>query len=121
MEIYTQNKSAMTLQEFFDVLTQHPIYIIAFFVLIPLTAFIGSIIGEGEEDSDAWKYFYSMLIYLVAVPGIFSVTLNIYLLIFERRSILEADVFTQVLPILSMIATLLIIRRTANLEHIPGF
>ena len=111
----------MTLQEFFDLLAQNPIYIIAFFVLIPLTALIGTVIGQGEEDSEPWKYFYSTLIYLAAVPGIFSITLNIYLFIFERKSILEADVFTQVLPIISMIATLLIIRRVANLDNIPGF
>ena len=111
----------MTLEEFFDLLAVNPSYILSFFILIPLAALIGSVIGRGEEDQPVWQYYYSTLIYLVAIPGIFSVTLNIYLFLFERRSIWESDIFTQILPIISMIATLLIIRRAINLDKLPGF
>jgi hypothetical protein len=111
----------MTLKEFFDLLAANPAYIIGFFVIIPLAAFIGTVIGKGEEDEAPWKLYYSTLIYLAAVPGIFAVTLNIYLFLFERRSVMEADVFTQILPIISMFATLLIIRKAVNLDKIPGF
>lgn len=110
----------MKLHEFFDLLALNPGYIIGFFLLIPLAALIGTVIGRGEEDETIWHYFYSTLIYLVAVPGIFSITLNIYLFLFERRSVMDADVFTQILPIISMFATLMIIRRSVNLEKIPG-
>ena len=34
---------------------------------------------------------------------------------------MEADVFTQILPIISMFATLMIIRKSVNLDKIPGF
>jgi len=111
----------MTLKEFFDLLSVNPAYIIGFFLLIPLAAFIGTIIGKGEEDETVWKFYYSTLIYLAAIPGIFSVTLNIYLFLFERRSVMESDVFTQILPIISMFATLMIIRKSVNLDKIPGF
>lgn len=111
----------MTLKEFFDLLSVNPAYIIGFFLLIPLAAFIGTIIGKGEEDEKIWQIYYSILIYLAAIPGIFSVTLNIYLFLFERRSVMEADVFTQILPIISMFATLMIIRKSVNLDKIPGF
>ncbi len=111
----------MTLKEFFDLLALNPAYIIGFFLLIPLAAFIGTIIGKGEEDETVWQFYYSTLIYLAAVPGIFSVTLNIYLFLFERRSVMEADVYTQILPIISMFATLMIIRKSVNLDKIPGF
>lgn len=111
----------MTLNEFFDLLAVNPIYIIGFFLLIPLAAFIGTIIGKGEEDEPVWKFYYATLIYLTTIPGIFSVALSIYLFLFERRSIMESDVFTQILPIISMVATLLIIRRSVNMDKIPGF
>ncbi len=111
----------MTLKDFFDLLAVNPSYIIGFFLLIPLAAFIGTVIGKGEEDETIWQFYYSTLIYLAAVPGIFSVTLNIYLFLFERRSVMEADVFTQILPIISMFATLMIIRKSVNLDKIPGF
>lgn len=110
----------MTLKEFFELLAVNPAYIVGFFFIIPLAAFIGTIIGKGEEDESVWQLFYSTLIYLVAIPGIFSITLNVYLFLFERRSVMEADVFTQVLPIFSMMATLMIIRKAINLDKIPG-
>lgn len=59
--------------------------------------------------------------YLACIPGIFAITLNIYLFLFERRSIFEADIFSQILPIIVMIITLLLIRRNTCFEDIPGF
>jgi len=111
----------MTLKEFFELLAVNPAYIVGFFLLIPLAAFIGTVIGKGEEDESVWQFYYSALIYLAAIPGIFSVTLNIYLFLFERRSVMESDVYTQILPIVSMFATLMIIRKSVNLDKIPGF
>lgn len=111
----------MTLKEFFDLLAVNPIYIVGFFLLIPLAAFIGTVIGRGEEEEPVWKIYYATLIYLTTIPGIFSVALSVYLFLFERRSVMESDVFTQILPIISMIATLLIIRRSVNMDNIPGF
>ena len=77
--------------------------------------------GKGEGHLTPWKYLYSALVYLVCVPGIFSVTLDVYMFLFEKRSILQTDIYTQILPILSMVITLFIIKRNVNLDAIPGF
>ena len=111
----------MTLKEFFDLLALNPGYIIGFFLLIPLAAFIGTVIGKGEEDERIWQLYYSVLIYLSLIPGIFAVTLIIYQLFLENRSILQMDIFTQILPIISMVATIGIIKKSVNLDKIPGF
>lgn len=111
----------MTLQAFFDLLVANPVWILAYFLLIPFTALLAGIFGKGEGDIDPWKYLYSALIYMVCVPGIFAVTLSVYVFVFERRSIFQTDVFTQILPVLSMIATLLLIRRNVDLDKVPGF
>lgn len=111
----------MTLGEFFTWLSGRPDYVIGFFVFIPLIAFLAGIMGKGEGNLSPWKYFYAALIYAICVPGIFAVTLNIYFFLFERQKILDTNLFTQVLPIVSMVATLLIIRANADLNHIPGF
>ena len=111
----------MTLKDFFDLLGDNPILIISYFSLIPFTALLAGILGKDEGALTPWKYLYAILIYLVAVPGIFAVTLNIYLFIFERQSVFNMDLLTQVLPILSMVATLLIIRRNVSLDYVPGF
>jgi len=111
----------MTLKELFDLLSAHPAWILAYFILVPFTALLAGMLGKGEGHLTPWKYLYSTLIYLVCVPGIFAVTLSIYVFIFERRSIFDTDVYTQILPVLSMVATLLLIRRNVDLDLIPGF
>ncbi|GAB4244305.1 MAG: hypothetical protein Kow0027_03940 [Saprospiraceae bacterium] len=111
----------MTLQEFFQLLSENPVWILAYFLLLPIAAWLTGRFAEGEGHESPWKYVYSTLIYLCSVPGMFAIFLSAYLFLFERRSILETDIYTQVLPILSMVATLLVIRRNVDLDAIPGF
>lgn len=111
----------MTLQEFFDLLALNPEIIIFFFLACPLTALLASWLGKGEGHLTPWKYMYSVLVYLICIPGIFAVTLNVYLFLFERQSIFEADMWTQILPIISMVGTLLLIRKNVSFDQIPGF
>jgi len=111
----------MTLGDFFTLLGENSFYVVLYFTLIPITAMIAGYMGKNEGHLSPWKYLYSTLIYLVCVPGIFAITLNVYKFLFERGSILALNIFTQILPIISMIATLLIIRRTVSLDRVPGF
>lgn len=111
----------MTLADLFKLLGEQPAYVILFFGLLPFTALVAGIMGRGEGHLSPWKYLYSCLVYLVSVPAIFAVTLSVYLFLFERRSILQTDVLTQILPILSMVLTLWLISRNVSLERVPGF
>ncbi len=111
----------MTLKEFFDLLAANPEILIFFFIACPLTALLSSWLGRGDGHISPWKYLYSTLVYLICIPGIFAVTLNIYLFLFERQSIFDADIWTQVLPIISMIVTLLLIRKNVSFDQVPGF
>ena len=111
----------MTLSEFFQYLSDRPVLLLTYFILIPITALLAGVIGKNEGHLTPWKQLYAVLIYLVCVPGIFSVALDLYLFLFERRSVMEANVYTQILPIVSMVATLLIIRKNVDFRHIPGF
>ena len=111
----------MTLADLFQKIADNPSYIIFYFSILPLTALLAGWLGKGEGHISPWKYLYSTLIYLVSVPGIFAVTLSVYFFLFERRSIMQTDVLVQILPIASMIITLLVIRRNVNLDYIPGF
>ncbi len=112
----------MTLQEFFDYLSANPFVVLAFFVGIPLTALLTNVMGRGEGHLSPWKYLYAVLIFGACIPGIFAVALAVYMFLFERgSSIYNVNLLTQVLPILSMFATLAIVRRNAPFEYIPGF
>lgn len=111
----------MTLRDFFDYLGDNPVVLIAFFVGIPFTALLAGMLGRGEGNQSPWKYLYAVLIYAVCIPGIFAVALSVYLFLFERGSIMNVNVLLQILPIVSMVLTLALIRRNADFDGIPGF
>lgn len=111
----------MTLQEAFERVSEQPAYAIFYFTLIPFTALLAGWLEREEGHLPPWKYLYSALLYAVSIPGIFAITLNIYLFLFERRSIMDTNLYTQVLPFLSMVATILIIKKNVDLDLIPGF
>ena len=111
----------MTLQDFFETISQNPTPAIGYLLFVPVTAGLASLFAKGEGHLSPWKYLYALLIYLSTIPGIFALALNAYLFLFERQPILQANVYTQLLPILSMIITLLLIRRNVDLDLIPGF
>ena len=111
----------MTVGELFNLLTQNPAIILFYFIAIPLTAFLALIFGKEEGNLSPWNYLYGSLVYLACIPGIFAVTLNVYLFLFERISLFNANIYTQVIPILSMFLTLWLIRKNVDFDDIPGF
>ncbi|MGB3465203.1 MAG: hypothetical protein WBA74_08035 [Cyclobacteriaceae bacterium] len=111
----------MTLQEFFDYLSDNPLLVIAYFILIPFFAFVVNKVSGRKALSTPFAELYSTLIYLVAIPALLATALNMYFFLFERRSILLMNLYTQLLPIISFIGTLLIIRKHVSLDNIPGF
>jgi len=111
----------MTLGECFQAIGENPSTTLFYFLAIPFVATLAWYFGKDEGNQAPWNFLYSFLVYLVTIPGIFAITLNIYLFLFERQSVFDANIYTQILPIISMIATLYIIRRNICFEDIPGF
>ena len=111
----------MTLADFFELCGQNPAILLGFFFLVPFIALLALFFSNGQGHLSPWKYLYSILIYLVAIPGIFAVTLSVYLFLFERRSIMDTNVYTQILPIVSMMATFILVRKQVDLDLVPGF
>ena len=111
----------MTLQDFFNYLNANHQVLLFYSVAIPLSALLTGLFSKGEGHLSPWKYLYSFIIYLVCVPGIFALMLNVYLFLFERQSVWQVNMYTQLLPILVMVVTLLIIKKFVSLDDIPGF
>jgi hypothetical protein len=110
----------MTLGDFFRFLGEHPIYITVYFLALPVLAFVINWIASGEGHQAPWKYLYSILVFAACVPGVFSVGLSVYHFLFERGSIMNTNVLTQILPVLSMAITIATVRRNVPLEYVPG-
>lgn len=111
----------MTLKELFTHIGENPNFMLFYFLIIPVTALLSGILGKGEGHLSPWKYLYAFLIYLVSIPGIFAVTLNIYFFLFQRGDVMQTDVYLQILPIFILLLTIWLIRRNVDLNLIPGF
>ncbi len=111
----------MTLQDVLDIVGANPRYPLVFFCSMPFFALLFGWVSSGAAHLSPWKFGYSALVFLACIPGIFAFMLNAYLFLFQRRDVFQSDLFAQILPIFSMIATLLVIRRNVNYQDIPGF
>lgn len=112
----------MTLRDVFAAVSGQPALLFLLLSAIPVGAFLVNMwSGETAEQIYKWRYVYAVLVYLACIPGIFAVTLNVYLFLFERQSIWDMNLAVQVLPILTMVAALLLIRRKIPFDYIPGF
>jgi hypothetical protein len=110
----------MTLGELFRFLGENPTYITGYFLLIPTLALVANWIAGEEGRQSPWIFMYSALVFAACVPGVFSVGLSVYHFLFERGSIMNTNVLTQILPVLSMVLTITVIKRNVELSHVPG-
>lgn len=112
----------MTLLDFFNYVTAHSEVAVLFLLAIPLLAFLVNLwSGETAEQIYRWRYVYAGLVYAACIPGILALWLNVYLFLFERQSIWTMNLALQLLPILTMIGTLMLIRRKIPFDYVPGF
>ncbi len=111
----------MTLGEFLNYLSDHPISLILYFGLLPIAAFLAWQLGRDEGHLRPWNGLYCILVYLSCIPGIFAAALTIYQVLLRKEDILDANLFTQILPVVSMFVTLLLIKKNVNFDQIPGF
>jgi hypothetical protein len=111
----------MTLGQFFDVVSANEPLLLFYFFAFPLTAFLAGIFGKNEGHLSPWNYLYTFLVYGVSIPGLFAISLAIYLFLFERQSIMATNIYTQILPVICMIVTYSIIRKNVTFKEIPGF
>jgi hypothetical protein len=77
--------------------------------------------GKDGGRRGPYPWLYSALVYAVCVPGISVAVILGYMLLFVRRDLLQVNIITTLLPVASMVVTLLIIGRRMRFADIPGF
>lgn len=111
----------MTINDLFQYAQDHPMNVVFYFLFIPFAALLAGWMEREEGHLPPWNYLYSTLVYLVAVPAILAVAYTIYKWLFERGSILDANILLQLLPIGSMLLTFFIVKKQVRIEALPGF
>ena len=111
----------MTVGEFLNAFDQQIELPIFYFSAVPLSAFLALLLHQGRAKQAPWKYFFTGLVYMTIIPGVFAALTNIYLLIFDSGDILGFNLYTQILPLVSMVISLWLIRKSISFDDIPGF
>lgn len=112
----------MTTRDLIQLAGEHPLGLMTAFLAPPLAAWLlGLMHPRGQGALAPWKYFSSTLVYLACVPGMFAAVLTGYALFVTRENLLDANLVVYFLPILSMAATLVLIRRDVPFDRVPGF
>ena len=112
----------MTTRELIQWAGQHQLVLLVTFIVPPVLAWIaGKVHGREQGRLSPWKYLYSVLVYFVCVPGIFSAVITAYTLFFSGENLLDANLLVYFLPIVSMVATLIFIRKNVSFDDVPGF
>ncbi|PWK28805.1 hypothetical protein LV89_00358 [Arcicella aurantiaca] len=113
----------MTLRDIFANISANPSLLLWFLLCVPLLTFLSSIWQNPNTppQQSPNRHVYAILAYLACIPGIFAITLNMYLFLFERQSIWDMNLVTQLLPIVTMVGTLIIIKRNIPFEYVPAF
>ncbi len=112
----------MTIRELTQLAGEQPWVLVAIFVALPLAAWIlGQVHRRDIGGAAPWKYFYSILVYLACIPGMFAAVVTGYALFFTKENLLDVNLLVYILPIVSMIATLILIRKSVAFDLVPGF
>ena len=112
----------MTIQEFVNALGHYSLLILIVFALIPLAAYgFGKAVAKKDGGKSPHKYVYAVLIYLTSIPGIFASVITAYALFILHSNLLQVNVVIYLAPIISMIATIIVIKKNVSLDDVPGF
>jgi hypothetical protein len=112
----------MTTRDLIHQADQHPVALAAALAAPPVVAWVvGRLHDRGRGGAGPWKYFYAVLVYVACVPGMFAGVLTAYTLFFSRENLLDTNPFVYFLPIMSMIVTLVLIRKNVAFDEVPGF
>ncbi|MCX6904102.1 MAG: hypothetical protein NTW03_11640 [Verrucomicrobia bacterium] len=112
----------MTTREFIQWAGAHSLALGCLFVVPPLATWVcGRMHGRGNGGNAPWKYAYSVLVYLACVPGLFAAVLTGCALFMSRENLLDVNPLVYFLPVISMIVTLVLLRKNVSFEQVPGF
>jgi len=112
----------MTTRDLVQNADQHPLALAAALATPPVVAWVaGRLHGRGQGGPGLWKYLYTVLVYIACVPGLVAGVLTAYTVFFSRENLLDTSLLAYFLPIVSMVVTLVLVRKNDAFDDVPGF
>lgn len=111
----------MSIEELIHLVEGSNTYVTAYLIAIPLLSYLASLIYKPHPSNNVLDYFFTILIYLIAIPGMFAFCLVSYSLLFIHANMLKVDFVIYFLPLISMGVTFYLISRATDFVRLPGF
>lgn len=110
----------MTLQELAGLAASHPVAVSLYFLAPPaLIWLVTRLRGGSSPGGTPWRWLYSVALYTVSIPGLLAILMAADQ--FMRGGLMQMDLLLHVLPLISLVITLLLFWNLPNPESIPGF
>lgn len=113
----------MTLEHLIHIADKHPFIPLLYLISIPFLTWMLSFFHKPRYVAkNSIKILYAVLIYAACIPGILALVLTLYSLFFIFQNLIKVNLMVYFMPIISMVATLVIIKkRVGDFQSIPGF
>jgi hypothetical protein len=112
----------MTTRELVQFADHQPVVLAGAFVVVPVLAWLcGRLHQPGQGGQSPYKYVYAVLVYLTCLPGMFAGVLTAYALFFTKENLMDVSLLVYILPMVSMVVTLVLIHKQVDFEAVPGF
>lgn len=110
----------MTLQELAGLAASHPVAMSLYFLAPPALIWLVTRLRDGSSPGGTlWRWLYSAALYAVSIPGLLAILMGADQLM--RGGLMQMDLLLHVLPLLSLVITLLLFWNLPDPESIPGF
>jgi hypothetical protein len=112
----------MTIQELLHDLGRYPWALLGVFVSVPVLTWAAGRLHDREQGgATPWKYLYATLVYVSCIPGLFAAVVTAYAVFFTSANLLDVNALVYLLPVVSMVVTLILLRKNVDLDAVPGF
>lgn len=112
----------MTARDLASLGAANPLLLGAWLLGVPALAWLlARLHAPGLGGASPWRWLYALLVYAACLPGVGAAVLTLYTLLFTNENLLDKDLLVYVLPVVSMVATLVLVRRAVPFDLVPGF
>jgi len=114
----------MTIRQLMTDVSMQPMWVQLAALAIPVvfTLFCSLFHEEADGNQWPWKYVYSLIIFAVCIPGIFSMVVTGYSMFFASENLLDANVLFIFGPLATMLLTVQVIKwNRISIDRLPGF
>ena len=108
----------MTVFELLQLVGKHTFFLYYYAFSMLLSILLGQFFLSKTGQQGVWNYFFSLLIYVMGVFGVFSIILFFFQLFTSRLAISLVEIL---IPFLTMVIGIMIIRRRVNVWLVTGF